>query len=70
MCIRTHNTGRRFEPIFMKFTWLLRVHSWANPIVFGNNRSNRTTDMGKNVSAKPVFFRFKSDGMGFFEEKT
>ncbi len=27
-----HNTGRSFEPIFMKFTWLVRVHIWVNPI--------------------------------------
>ncbi len=34
--------------------WLVQVHSWVNPIVFGNNRPNRTTDMGENVSPKPV----------------
>ncbi len=30
-------------------------HSRVNPIVFGNKRSNRTTDMGENVPPKPVF---------------
>ncbi len=29
-----HDTGRSFEPIFMKFTWLVRVHPWVIPIVF------------------------------------
>ncbi len=47
ICIRSYNTGRCFEPIFMKFTRLLLVHLWVNPIAFGNNRLNRITDMGK-----------------------
>ncbi len=55
ICIRSYDTGRSFDPIFMKFTWLVRVHSWVNPIVFGNNRSNRTTDVGENGLPKPVF---------------
>ncbi len=55
VCIRSYDTGRSFDPIFMKFTWLVRVHSKVDPIVFGNNRPNRTTDMGKNVPPKPVF---------------
>ncbi len=33
---------------------------------FGNNRFNRTTDMGENV---PWFFSFHSASMGFFKEK-
>ncbi len=45
-----------FDPIFMKFRWLVRVHSWVNPIVFGNSLPNRTTtDMGENVPPKRVF---------------
>ncbi len=40
-----------------------------NPIVFGNNRPNRITDMGENVLFQNQFFEFKSDGMGFFEKK-
>ncbi len=55
ICIRSYDIGRSFDPIFMKFTWLVRVHSWVNSIVFGNNRPNRTTDMGENVTPKPVF---------------
>ncbi len=43
--IRTHNTDCSFEPIFMKFTWLVRVHLRVNLIVFGNSQPNRTTDM-------------------------
>ncbi len=53
----------------MKFTWLVRVHPWVNPIAFGNNWPNRTTDIGENVSLKPVFC-FHSAGTAFFEEKT
>ncbi len=49
ICIRSYDTGRSFEPIFMKFTWLVRVHSWVNPIIFRNNRLNKTTDMMENV---------------------
>ncbi len=30
--------------------------SWVNPIVFGNNRLHKTTDMGDNVRLKPVFW--------------
>ncbi len=47
--ISSYDTGRSFDPIFLKFTWLVRVQSWVNPMVFGNNRPNRTTDMGENV---------------------
>ncbi len=53
---RTHNTGRSFEPIFLKFTWLAWVHPWVNPIVFGKNRPNRTTDWKKMLPQKPVFW--------------
>ncbi len=49
-----HDTGHSFDPNFMKFSWLMRIHSWVNPIVFGNSRANRTTDMGENVFPKPV----------------
>ncbi len=69
LCMRTHDIGRSFELIFMKFTRLVRVHSWVNPIVFGNNRPNRTTGMGKNV-LQNQFLGFKLEGMGFFEENT
>ncbi len=61
--------GSSFKPIFMKFTWLVRVYSWVNPIVFGNNRPNRNTEKGENVPQNQ-FFGFKSDSMRFFEEKT
>ncbi len=47
-------TGRSFDPIFLKFAWLVRVHLWVNPIVFGNNRPNRITYMGGNVPPNPV----------------
>ncbi len=54
-CIRTHDTGRNFEPIFMKFTRFVRVHSWLNPTVLVNNQPNGTTDMGENVPPKTSF---------------
>ncbi len=59
------DTGCSFDPIFMKFTWLVRVHSWGNPIVFGNNRHNRTTYMGK-MCPENQFFGFQSDDVGVF----
>ncbi len=68
ICIRSYDTGRTFEPIFMKFTWLVRVHSWVSPIVFGNNWPDRTIDMGENVPQNQ-FFGFKSDSLGVFEKK-
>ncbi len=68
LCIRSYDTGSSFEPIFMKFTWLVRAHSWVNPIVFGNNRPNRTTDMGENVPPK-LFFRVQVRQCGIFWEK-
>ncbi len=51
-----HDTGRSFEPIFTKFTWLVRVHIWANLMFFGNNWSNRTTDIRKNVPPELVLW--------------
>ncbi len=45
--LRTQDTGRIFKLIFMKFTWLVRVHLRVNHIVFGNNQPNGTTDCGK-----------------------
>ncbi len=27
-----HDTDCSFEPILMKFTWLMRVHTWVNTI--------------------------------------
>ncbi len=56
ICIRLRDTSRSFEPIFMKSTWLVRVHPRVNPIGFGNNRPNRSTDMGENVPLKPIFW--------------
>ncbi len=29
-----HDIGHSFAPIFMKFTWLVRVRMWVNPILF------------------------------------
>ncbi len=68
-CIRSYNTGLSFDPIFMKFTWSVRVHSWVNPIVFGNNRPNRTTDMGENEPPKPVSRVLVRRYGGFCEKK-
>ncbi len=34
--MRTHDTGRSFELIFMKFTWLVRIYSWVNPLTIGS----------------------------------
>ncbi len=57
------STGCSFEPIFIKFTWLVRVHHTAEPYFYfilfffgGNNRSHRTLDMGENVPQKLVFW--------------
>ncbi len=38
-----HDTGSSFQLIFMKCTWLVRVNTWVNPIIFlffFNNRFN------------------------------
>ncbi len=61
---KKHDICRSFEPIFMEFIWLVRVHSWVNPIVFGNNRPNRTTDRGK-CEFKTSFSSFVGQ-YGFF----
>ncbi len=37
---RTRVTVCNFESIFLKFTWLVLVHPWVNPIVFENNGPN------------------------------
>ncbi len=64
LCTRTYDTGASFELIFMKFTCLVRVHPWVNPIVFGNNQPNRIADVGENVAPKPAFWlSFSRDGI-------
>ncbi len=63
-----YDTGRTFEPIFMKLTRLVRVYPRVNSIVFGNNRPNKTTYIGENVPLNQ-FFGFKSDGMSFLRKK-
>ncbi len=68
ICIRSYDTGRSFDLIFMKFVWLVRVHSWVNSIVFGNNRLNRTTDMGK-CTPKTSFSGLKQTVWGFLRKK-
>ncbi len=54
ICIRTHDASCNFERIFMKFTWCGFTHRWTL-LFFGNNRPNRTTDMGEAVPPKPAF---------------
>ncbi len=41
----------------------------VNPIIFGNNRPNRTTDIGENVPPKPVFLAFIQPVLSFFRLK-
>ncbi len=64
---RRHDTVRGFKPIFMKFTRLVRVYPCMNSIVFGNNRPNRTTDIGKKCHQNR-FFGFHSASMGFLRK--
>ncbi len=68
ICIRAYNTDCSFEPIVMKFTWLVRVLLWVNPIVFGNSWPYRTPDIGRNVP-RNRFFGFHSAGMGVLRKK-
>ncbi len=42
-----HNTGHSFEPMFMKFTRLVQIHTWVNPIFLVNNRSKEPLIRGK-----------------------
>ncbi len=52
-----YDTGHSFELIFMILTCLMRVHTSVNAtFFFGNNRSDRTTDMGENVPSKQTDF--------------
>ncbi len=64
-----YDTGRSFDPIFMKFTWLVWVHSWVNSIVFGNNWPNRTTYMGENVPPKTSFSGLSQTVWDFLRKK-
>ncbi len=68
LCTRTYDIEASFELIFRKFVCLMRVHPRVNPIVFVNNRPNRTIVKGENVPSKPVF-GFHSAGMEFFMKK-
>ncbi len=61
-CIRTRYADHSFEPIFMKFTWLMRIRPSVNLIVFGNYRPNRTTP-------KTSFLAFIQSVWGIFKEK-
>ncbi len=66
--IRTHDTGCSFEPIFMKFTWLVRVHSWMNPFIFGNNLPHKNTDIGK-ICTETIFSGLSQTVWGFLGKK-
>ncbi len=68
LCIKTHDTGCSFGPIFMKFTWLVRVHPWVNPTAFGNNWPNKTTDM-ENVPPKTSFLGLSQTVRCFWGKK-
>ncbi len=48
------STRRSFEPIFMRFAWLVWVHPWVNRTVVRNKRPNATIHMGENMPPKPV----------------
>ncbi len=63
-----HNTHYCFEPIFIKFTWLVWIHPWVKLTVFENNRLNRTTNIGDNVLQNLVL-RLSFRQYGFFEEE-
>ncbi len=69
ICIRSYDTGRSFDPIYMKFTSLVRVHSWVNPIVFEIIGPIEPQIWGK-ICPQNRFFGFRSNGIGVFEKKT
>ncbi len=68
-CISSYDTNHSFEPIFMNFTQLVLVHSWVNCIVFGNNRPNRTTDMGGKCAPKTCFSCLSQMVWSFLKKK-
>ncbi len=47
----------------MKFAWLVRAHTWVSSIVFGNFPSNRTIDVGENVSKTVFWLSFSQYGL-------
>ncbi len=64
-------TVRIQASVLNRFSWNLHAccestHEWT-VLFFGNNWSNRNTDMGKNVPPK-LFFGFRSAGTGFFQK--
>ncbi len=62
ICIRTHDSDRSFEPIFMKFTRLVRLPPWVTPIVFGNKRLN-------GIAPKTGFLAFIPPVWAFLRKK-
>ncbi len=68
ICIRTHDTGCSFEPIFMKFTWLVRLHSWVNPIVLETIGPIEPQIWGK-CTPKPIFWGLNRTVWGFLRKK-
>ncbi len=61
ICIRSYDIGHSFHPIFMKFTWLVRVYSSIGPI---------EPQIREEMCPQNQFFGFKSNSMGVFEKKT
>ncbi len=63
-----HDTGRSFEPIFMKLTRLRQVHTWVDPIFLETIGPIETLIWGKMCPQNWVF-GFHSASMEFLREK-
>ncbi len=63
--IRTHDTGRSFKPIFMKFALFVRFQQWMSPIVFETIGPVDPQRCGGNGAPKTSFFSF-SQTVWFF----
>ncbi len=67
--IRSYDTGRSFEPIFMKLHgWCGSTHGWT--LLFLETIGPTEPHIWGKMCSQNQFFGFKSDSMGVFEKKT
>ncbi len=64
----THDTGRSFKLIFMKFIWLVRVHSWVNTIVWKQS-ALKNRRYGRKCASEASFLGLSQTVCGFLRKK-
>ncbi len=68
MYLQGYNRGRSFKPIFMNFTWLVRVHSWVNPTIFWKQLAQQNHRYGEKCAPKTSFSGLSQTYRVFWEK--